>query len=265
MDELSRFFPQGVKCDIPYDSSRFVEISITQVVETLVEAVVLVFLVMFLFLQNFRYTLIPTLVVPVALLGTFARAARARLLDQRADHVRHGAGDRHRGRRRDRGGRERRAHHERGRPAAARGHAQGDGPDLRRASSASRWCWSSVFVPLAFFGGSVGNIYRQFSLVMVGLDRCSRRSWRCRSRRRCAPRCSSRSRPATTTRSAASSAGSTAASRAPPSGYEGCVARILQARGALPGRSTRLIVGAGGADVSCGCRRRSCRRKTRAT
>jgi multidrug efflux pump len=72
MGELAPYFPQGVKWDIPYDSSRFVRISISQVVETLLEAVALVFLVMFLFLQNWRYTIIPTLVVPVALLGTFA-------------------------------------------------------------------------------------------------------------------------------------------------------------------------------------------------
>ncbi|MFW9622430.1 MAG: efflux RND transporter permease subunit, partial [Macromonas sp.] len=72
MQELERYFPDGVKWNIPYDSSRFVKISIEQVVKTLVEAVVLVFLVMFLFLQNWRYTLIPTIVVPVALLGTFA-------------------------------------------------------------------------------------------------------------------------------------------------------------------------------------------------
>ncbi|MCB1973570.1 MAG: efflux RND transporter permease subunit, partial [Burkholderiaceae bacterium] len=72
MTELERFFPQGMKWSIPYDSSRFVEISIKQVAETLVEAVALVFLVMLLFLQNLRYTIIPTIVVPVALLGTFA-------------------------------------------------------------------------------------------------------------------------------------------------------------------------------------------------
>ncbi|HEX9720310.1 MAG TPA: multidrug efflux RND transporter permease subunit [Ramlibacter sp.] len=71
MQELSAFFPSGVKWTIPYDSSRFVKISITQVVITLLEAVALVFLVMFLFLQNWRYTIIPTLVVPIALLGTF--------------------------------------------------------------------------------------------------------------------------------------------------------------------------------------------------
>ena len=71
LDDLQRFFPEGVSYSIPYDSSEFVKISITQVAYTLLEAVVLVFLVMFLFLQNIRYTIIPTLVVPIALLGTF--------------------------------------------------------------------------------------------------------------------------------------------------------------------------------------------------
>jgi len=60
-----------VRYAIPYDSSRFVKISISQVVETLLEAVALVFAVMYLFLQNWRYTVIPTLVVPITLLGTF--------------------------------------------------------------------------------------------------------------------------------------------------------------------------------------------------
>ncbi len=132
MQELERFFPQGMKWAIPYDSSRFVDISIRQVAVTLLEAVALVFLVMFLFLQNWRYTIIPTLVVPVALAGHLRHAAGHGLLDQRADHVRHGAGDRHRGGRCHRGGGERRTHHERGRPAAAGGHAQGHGPDLGR-------------------------------------------------------------------------------------------------------------------------------------
>lgn len=72
MDELSRYFPAGVEYTIPYDTSPFVKVSITKVMYTLVEAIVLVFAVMFLFLQNIRYTLIPTLVVPVALMGTFA-------------------------------------------------------------------------------------------------------------------------------------------------------------------------------------------------
>ncbi|AZE49202.1 RND efflux system, inner membrane transporter [Pseudomonas chlororaphis] len=72
MDELSRYFPAGVEYKIPYDTSPFVKVSITKVIYTLGEAMLLVFAVMFLFLQNIRYTLIPTLVVPVALMGTFA-------------------------------------------------------------------------------------------------------------------------------------------------------------------------------------------------
>ncbi|MCW2271666.1 efflux RND transporter permease subunit [Pseudomonas sp. JUb96] len=72
LDELSRYLPPGSKFDIPYDTSPFVKVSIQQVITTLLEAMALVFAVMFLFLQNIRYTLIPTLVVPVALAGTFA-------------------------------------------------------------------------------------------------------------------------------------------------------------------------------------------------
>ncbi|WDY60177.1 efflux RND transporter permease subunit [Pseudomonas sp. PSKL.D1] len=72
MEQLAPYFPEGVKWDIPYDTSPFVKVSIQQVINTLFEAMLLVFAVMFLFLQNLRYTLIPTLVVPVALAGTFA-------------------------------------------------------------------------------------------------------------------------------------------------------------------------------------------------
>ncbi len=72
LEQLSHQFPAGVKYDIPYDTSPFVKASIKQVIMTLFEAMVLVFAVMYLFLQNLRYTLIPTLVVPVALAGTFA-------------------------------------------------------------------------------------------------------------------------------------------------------------------------------------------------
>ena len=71
MAELEKYFPPGMSWTIPYDSSEFVQISIKQVAVTLLEAIALVFLVMYLFLQNFRYTVIPTIVVPVALLGTF--------------------------------------------------------------------------------------------------------------------------------------------------------------------------------------------------
>lgn len=71
LEEQEKFFPPGMKVQKPYDTTPFVRISIEQVVHTLVEAVVLVFLVMYLFLQNFRATLIPTIAVPVVLLGTF--------------------------------------------------------------------------------------------------------------------------------------------------------------------------------------------------
>ena len=71
MDDLAGSFPAGVSWFTPYDSTTFVNISIKEVIHTLIEAIVLVFLVMLIFLQNFRATIIPTLVIPVALLGTF--------------------------------------------------------------------------------------------------------------------------------------------------------------------------------------------------
>lgn len=70
--DLQRYFPQGMKVVYPYDTTPFVKISIHEVVKTLFEAIILVFLVMYLFLQNLRATLIPTIAVPVVLLGTFA-------------------------------------------------------------------------------------------------------------------------------------------------------------------------------------------------
>ncbi len=132
MKELSRFFPANIAYEIPYNITPVVKASIEKVLSTLVEAVVLVFIVMFLFLQNIRYTIIPTIVVPVALLGTCATLVGGRLLHQHADHVRHGAGGRHSGRRRHRRGRERRAHHGGGRPAAEGSDPQGDVADLGR-------------------------------------------------------------------------------------------------------------------------------------
>jgi hydrophobe/amphiphile efflux-1 (HAE1) family protein len=69
--ELAQFFPPGVKAIYPYDTTLFVRISVMEVVKTLIEAIVLVFVVMFIFLQNWRATLIPTIAVPVVLLGTF--------------------------------------------------------------------------------------------------------------------------------------------------------------------------------------------------
>jgi multidrug efflux pump len=72
MAELAAFFPSGVKYEVSYDVTPVIAASVKKVLLTLAEAIVLVFVVMFLFLQNVRYTLIPTIVVPIALLGTCA-------------------------------------------------------------------------------------------------------------------------------------------------------------------------------------------------
>jgi multidrug efflux pump len=166
MGELAPYFPRGVKWDIPYDSSRFVRISIRQVVETLVEAVALVFLVMFLFLQNWRYTLIPTLVVPVALLGTFGALLALGfsinvltmfgmvlvigiVVDDAIVVVENV---------------ERIMSEEGLPPREATRKAMGQ---IQGAIVGVTVVLISVFVPLAFFAGATGNIYRQFSAVMV--------------------------------------------------------------------------------------------------
>ncbi|HEY2254139.1 MAG TPA: efflux RND transporter permease subunit, partial [Variovorax sp.] len=166
MNELSAFFPPGVKWDIPYDSSRFVKISITQVAQTLIEAVILVFLVMFLFLQNWRYTIIPTIVVPVSLLGTFGVLLGLGfsinvltmfgmvlvigiVVDDAIVVVENVE----------------RIMSEEGLPPleATRKAMQ----QISGAIIGVTVVLISVFVPLAFFSGSTGNIYRQFSAVMV--------------------------------------------------------------------------------------------------
>ncbi|MEZ5705611.1 MAG: efflux RND transporter permease subunit [Burkholderiaceae bacterium] len=165
MAELQSFFPKGMSWAIPYDSSRFVRISITGVAETLAEAVLLVFLVMFLFLQNWRYTVIPTIVVPVALLGTFASLLAMGfsinvltmfgmvlvigiVVDDAIVVVENVE----------------RIMSEEGLPplqATRKAMTQISG-----AIIGVTVVLISVFVPLAFFSGSVGNIYRQFSAVM---------------------------------------------------------------------------------------------------
>jgi len=166
MEDLQRYFPAGVSYAIPYDSSGFVKISLSQVAETLVEAVVLVFLVMFLFLQNWRYTLIPTIVVPVALLGTFATLLALGfsinvltmfgmvlvigiVVDDAIVVVENV---------------ERIMSEEGLPPLQATRKAMGQ---ISGAIIGVTVVLISVFVPLAFFSGSVGNIYRQFSAVMV--------------------------------------------------------------------------------------------------
>ncbi|QNK69775.1 efflux RND transporter permease subunit [Variovorax sp. PAMC26660] len=166
MAELERFFPKGVKWAIPYDSSRFVQISITEVVKTLLEAVALVFVVMFLFLQNWRYTIIPTIVVPIALLGTFATLLALGfsinvltmfgmvlvigiVVDDAIVVVENV---------------ERIMSEEGLSPLEATRKAM---KQISGAIIGVTVVLISVFVPLAFFAGSTGNIYRQFSAVMV--------------------------------------------------------------------------------------------------
>ncbi len=166
MKELEHYFPKGVEWSIPYDSSNFVDISITQVVHTLLEAVALVFLVMFLFLQNWRYTVIPTIVVPIALLGTFAVLLALGfsinvltmfgmvlvigiVVDDAIVVVENVE----------------RIMSEEGLPPL-----EATRKAMRQISGAIigvTVVLISVFVPLAFFAGSTGNIYRQFSTVMV--------------------------------------------------------------------------------------------------
>ena len=72
LDELAQYFPHGLEYKVAYETTSFVKASIEDVVKTLLEAIALVFLVMYLFLQNFRATLIPTIAVPVVLMGTFS-------------------------------------------------------------------------------------------------------------------------------------------------------------------------------------------------
>jgi multidrug efflux pump len=166
MNQLQAYFPPGVSWTSPYDASTFVKISIEEVVKTLAIAVILVFLVMYLFLQNWRYTAIPTIVVPVALLGTFGALLAFGMsinvltmfgmvlvigivVDDAIVVVENVE----------------RIMSEEGLPpleAARKGMSQISG-----AIIGVTVVLISVFVPLAFFSGSVGNIYRQFSAVMV--------------------------------------------------------------------------------------------------
>jgi multidrug efflux pump len=166
MAELKAYFPAGVDYKVPYDSSKFVKISIEQVVETLIEAIALVFVVMLVFLQNLRYTLIPTIVVPVALLGTFGMLlllgysinvltlfgmvlAIGILVDDAIVVVENV---------------ERLMAEEGLSPIDATRKAM---KQITGAVIGISVVLISVFVPMAFFSGAVGSIYRQFSLSMV--------------------------------------------------------------------------------------------------
>ena len=166
LEELSRFFPSGVAYSVPYDTSPFVSASIEKVLHTLVEAIILVFVVMFVFLQNFRYTVIPTLVVPVALLGTcavmyatgfsinvltmFAMVLAIGILVDDAIVVVENV--------------ERIMAEEGLSPKAATQKAM---RQITGAILGITLVLACVFIPMAFFPGSTGIIYRQFSLTMV--------------------------------------------------------------------------------------------------
>ncbi|MEA9489065.1 efflux RND transporter permease subunit [Xanthomonas campestris] len=166
LEEQEKFFPPGMKVQKPYDTTPFVRISIEQVVHTLVEAVVLVFLVMYLFLQNFRATLIPTIAVPVVLLGTFgvlavfgftintltmfAMVLAIGLLVDDAIVVVENV--------------ERVMAEEQLSPKEATRKSM---DQITGALVGVALVLAAVFVPMAFFGGSTGVIYRQFSITIV--------------------------------------------------------------------------------------------------
>ncbi|WP_285111671.1 efflux RND transporter permease subunit [Leclercia adecarboxylata] len=164
--QLQTFFPQGLKVVYPYDTTPFVKISIHEVVKTLFEAIILVFLVMYLFLQNLRATLIPTIAVPVVLLGTFAILAAfgfsintltmfgmvlaiGLLVDDAIVVVENV---------------ERVMVEEKLPPKEA---TQKSMSQIQGALVGIAMVLSAVFIPMAFFGGSTGAIYRQFSLTIV--------------------------------------------------------------------------------------------------
>ncbi|WP_122856796.1 efflux RND transporter permease subunit [Pseudomonas viridiflava] len=166
IEELKPYWPEGVRVQKPYDITPFVRISIEEVVRTLVEAVVLVFLVMYLFLQNFRATLIPTIAVPVVLLGTFgvlavfgysintltmfAMVLAIGLLVDDAIVVVENV--------------ERVMSEEGLEPKAA---ARQSMEQISGALVGIALVLAAVFIPMAFFSGSSGVIYRQFSITIV--------------------------------------------------------------------------------------------------
>ena len=166
METLQRFFPEGMSWKAPYDTSTFVELSIEKVIHTLLEAIVLVFLVMYLFLQNIRYTLIPTIVVPISLLGAFAFISYmgmsinvltmfamvlvigivvddAIVVVENVERIMATEGLP---------------------PKQATKKAMGQ---ITGAVIGITAVLISVFVPLAMFSGATGNIYRQFAITMA--------------------------------------------------------------------------------------------------
>jgi len=166
LEEMSRFFPHGMKVVYPYDTTPFVRVAIAEVVETLLEAILLVFLVMWLFMGNIRATLIPTIAVPIVILGTFgvlqffgfsinmltmfAMVLSIGLLVDDAIVVVENV---------------ERIMREEGLPpkeATAKSMTQ-----ITSALIGIGLVLSAVFGPMAFFGGSTGVIYRQFSVTII--------------------------------------------------------------------------------------------------
>ncbi|MGQ8817911.1 multidrug efflux RND transporter permease AcrD [Serratia sp. NA_13] len=164
--ELSQYFPHGLEAKVAYETTPFVKASIKDVVKTLLEAIVLVFLVMYLFLQNFRATLIPTIAVPVVLMGTFAILsacgfsintltmfamvlAIGLLVDDAIVVVENV---------------ERVMSEEGLSPRDATRKSIGQ---IQSALVGITMVLSAVFIPMAFFGGTTGAIYRQFSITIV--------------------------------------------------------------------------------------------------
>ncbi|PKN07173.1 MAG: hydrophobe/amphiphile efflux-1 family RND transporter [Deltaproteobacteria bacterium HGW-Deltaproteobacteria-8] len=166
MESLSQTFPQGIRVVFPYDTTPFVRVSVEEVVKTLIEAIILVFLVMYLFLQNLRATLIPTIAVPVVLLGTFGALAAfgfsintltmfgvvlaiGLLVDDAIVVVENV---------------ERIMTEEGLSPKEATKKSMGQ---ITSALVGIALVLSAVFIPMAFISGSSGVIYRQFSLTIV--------------------------------------------------------------------------------------------------
>lgn len=166
LNELAKDFPQGVSYVIPYDTTPFVVLSIKAVIETLIEAIALVFVVMLIFLHNFRATLIPTLAVPVVLMGTFGILAAlgysintltmlamvlaiGLLVDDAivvVENVERIMKDEHLG------------------PKEATEKSM---DEISGALVGIALVVSAVFVPMAFFGGATGEMYKQFSVTIV--------------------------------------------------------------------------------------------------
>ena len=166
VEQMKPYFPAGIEVVVPYDTTPFVRLSIMGVVETLVEAIMLVFLVMYLFLQNFRATLIPTIAVPVVLLGTFGAMAAfgfsintltmfglvlaiGLLVDDAIVVV---------------------ENVERIMTEEGLSPKEATRKSMRQITGALvgiGLVLAAVFVPMAFFGGSTGVIYRQFSITIV--------------------------------------------------------------------------------------------------